>query len=306
MENLLSSLERTMIDSKQNCAKQSNLCCIIIPIYKNEITKHETIALKQCCSILRKYTIIFITHDELDCSAYTSICKHADVSFRYEYFKKKYFNGIVGYNALLLSNIFYKKFDAYKFMLVYQLDAYVFRDELEYWCNQDYDYIGAPWMSFRSIEENPAFGSKYNLTVGNGGFCLRKIDTFVRFNSPNIFLAYYFFEICIFFNSLKEKSKKNIFFMFIRCILFPVKIIIDKIDSLTRDRKNEDVLWAKALQPCSKMPNAYTAMRFSFEAYCDYLYELSDYKLPFGCHGWFEYYRWKLFWKKIIPSDGFI
>jgi hypothetical protein len=44
----------------------------------------------------------------------------------------------------MLSIDFYKRFRDYKFILIYQLDAYVFRDELEYWCEQDYDFIGAP------------------------------------------------------------------------------------------------------------------------------------------------------------------
>lgn len=31
-------------------------------------------------------------------------------------------------------------------MLVYQLDAYAFKDELFFWASLGYDYIGAPWM----------------------------------------------------------------------------------------------------------------------------------------------------------------
>ncbi|MFR6542216.1 MAG: DUF5672 family protein [Butyricimonas virosa] len=26
------------------------------------------------------------------------------------------------------------------------IDAFVFRDELTYWCTLNYDYIGAPWL----------------------------------------------------------------------------------------------------------------------------------------------------------------
>ena len=36
-------------------------------------------------------------------------------------------------------------------MLIYQLDAFVFQDDLAYWCQQNYDYIGAPWLRDRDF-----------------------------------------------------------------------------------------------------------------------------------------------------------
>ena len=35
-------------------------------------------------------------------------------------------------------------------MLIYQLDAYVFKDELLNWANKGYDYIGAPWLPWKN------------------------------------------------------------------------------------------------------------------------------------------------------------
>ncbi len=34
-------------------------------------------------------------------------------------------------------------------MLIYQLDAYVFKGEWLFWANQEYDYIGAPWIPWK-------------------------------------------------------------------------------------------------------------------------------------------------------------
>jgi hypothetical protein len=58
-------------------------------------------------------------------------------------------------------------------MLIYQPDAFVFRDELDYGCSKGYDYIGAPWFIGLDSPKTPF---KF-LGVGNGGFSLRKISS---------------------------------------------------------------------------------------------------------------------------------
>ena len=48
------------------------------------------------------------------------------------------------YSDYVLSSEFYDTFKAYDYMLLYQLDAFVFEDRLmEFW-ELKYDYIGAP------------------------------------------------------------------------------------------------------------------------------------------------------------------
>ena len=88
----------------------------------------------------------------------------------------------------MLSNFFYSAFREYDYMLLYQLDAFVFKNELLYWCNKNYDYIGAPWIAskqtlLKKIELQ--FKSKRKqkraeifFKVGNGGFSLRRIQKF--------------------------------------------------------------------------------------------------------------------------------
>ena len=47
----------------------------------------------------------------------------------------------------MLSPEFYRRFSDTDYILVCQLDAYIFRDELLSWCKKEYDYIGAPWSA---------------------------------------------------------------------------------------------------------------------------------------------------------------
>ena len=54
----------------------------------------------------------------------------------FESFEDEYFKGISGYNRLMMSEVFYRRFIGYEYILIYQLDAYIFKDELKKWCDK--------------------------------------------------------------------------------------------------------------------------------------------------------------------------
>jgi hypothetical protein len=148
-------------------------CIVLIPYYKNELTAFEKFSLEKGLSVLSHHPVRFISPEGL---VIAKEYEHVPV----ERFEKKSFQSLQGYNQLLLSEHFYARFLEYNFHLIYQLDALVFRDELDYWCSLGYDYYGAPWTK-------KTWGGKYfNLfglidrKVGNGGFSLRKTATFHR------------------------------------------------------------------------------------------------------------------------------
>jgi hypothetical protein len=115
---------------------------VIIPFYRNEISANEKIALQQCKRILSNYPIIAVKPHGLTLTAGDGLINFTDtVSF-----EDHYFENIAGYNKLMLSAEFYSRFLDYEYMLIYQMDTFVFKDQLNYWCSQNYDYIGAPWI----------------------------------------------------------------------------------------------------------------------------------------------------------------
>lgn len=61
---------------------------------------------------------------------------------------------------------------------------------------------------------------------------------------------------------------------------------------------NEDVFWALVPQNFSR-PQWSEALKFSFDVYPDYCYELNNYELPMGCHG-VATSRIYNFWRNII------
>ena len=76
---------------------------------------------------------------------------------------------------MLLSN-FYETFLECEYILIYQLDAFVFSDKLKYFCSLGYDYIGAAWPYMWGTTVRKAVENKnIILHSGNGGLCLRKV-----------------------------------------------------------------------------------------------------------------------------------
>ena len=133
-----------------------NKAVVLIPIYKTNLNNNENRSLEQCFRILSpKHKIIFFASENLQTSFYEEFCLKNNITFEVERFEDKYFEDVRGYNALMKNENFYKRFLNYDYMLIYQLDAYVFKDELLYWCDKGYDYIGAPWFEgFAGADEN--------------------------------------------------------------------------------------------------------------------------------------------------------
>jgi len=245
-------------------------CAIVIPVYKKEINYFEKASLKQCIKVFKDYPIILIAPRSLDTGNYTRM-----FPFKIERFEDDSFVSVRSYSRLLLLADFYSRFKSYSYILMYQPDAYVFRNELEYWCSQDYDYIGA------SVPERPLTDLyKYNLLdankkgsvfFGNGGFSLRKVDTFI--------------------DVLSQEDAE--------------------IDTMLDLNINEDLINCLLLNKWGKnLPDKESAMRFSIDTYPAQTFKASNNKLPFGCHGWYrndsEYYDAYFWLPKIFPVRGYL
>ena len=279
---------------------ETSKCCIVIPIYKNDLTEYEIISLKQCCKILVNYPVLFITHRDLDCSVYENICKNTGIVYKYEIFNKKYFKDISWYNVLLLSKYFYQRFIDFDYILIYQLDAFVFKNELDYWLKKGYDYIGAPWMGLNKIK--PQFIGPP--TVGNGGFSLRRIKKFSTSTNLRTNMLKIINIIQSLYNIILENSKRNKFYYFPKLFLNPVlKILKFIFCNYDKNAINEDEVWAGILYNNGYIPSAEEAIKFSFENYPEYLYEINNRELPFGCHDWFKYYNYQ-FYKNFISEEN--
>ncbi|MDR0769385.1 MAG: hypothetical protein LBE71_05735 [Dysgonamonadaceae bacterium] len=240
---------------------------VIIPVYKNNLNNDEALSLQQCCKILSRYPIVIVKPESLDISA---IIREYP-SLGTENFDDHFFRNIEGYNELMVSPLFYERFLDCEYILIYQLDAYVFRDELEDWCCKSYDYIGAPWIRrekslqncwlFRKLYRGPKAIRLYDdclYNAGNGGFSLRRTHLFYE--------------------------------------------IVCTAENVT-DPVPEDIFWSRIMRNDKhRVPDYKEALLFSFDRYPAECFQITG-KIPFGCHAWNRKKMYR-FWKNIIKRKS--
>lgn len=124
---------------------EQRLVTVVIPIYTLKLSDVDWLALRQCFKVLGHYDIAIIKPKSLDLSPFPDLIG-GNPQYRVEAFDDSYFAGREGYNRLMLSTDLYRRFLDSRYIFIHQSDVYVFRDELEQWCQRGYDYIGAPWL----------------------------------------------------------------------------------------------------------------------------------------------------------------
>jgi len=225
---------------------------ILVPVYKPELDTLERFSLDHSVRVLCKQEIAFIGPRDLDRRYYAAQFPNIP----YIDFENTCFSSVENYNRLLLSLGFYQRFMDYEFALILQTDAIVLRDELDFWCVQPFDYIGAPWPDGYELFVNLGlfegnYGKRVKVEVGNGGLSFRRVRK------------------CI---SLLEE--------------FDVAISV-----FTRTGSSEDLFFSVmgALSSNFIIPNEITASRFSLELKPSYYFKVNGGKLPMGGHAWWKH-----------------
>jgi hypothetical protein len=267
---------------------------VVVPLYRSALDETESIALAQCCAVLRLHDLVFVAPEGLDVAPALRIARDSGAIARVERFSPAWFRSTATYNALLLARSFYERFASYDYILVHQLDAFVFSDELDRFCALGYDYVGAPWSHDESRGR----------IVGNGGFSLRKVSAAVRvLDLP------------------ESRVPQGIALAWRRHGLLrrPIAEWLQRTHRLDRIMQsqeflslaathlmhvNEDGFWG---QNCDKLPFFTTApyrdaLAFSFETEPEIALQRNGGALPFGCHGWPHYAP--EFWRPRIGAFG--
>ena len=219
---------------------------VVIPVYKEELDEFEKISLAQVKKILGNYPLIFVAPEGKNFS-YAAGSQTV-------YFPQKFFVSVNSYNQLMKSPSFYEKFLSYEYILIYQLDAFVFSDMMNYFCSLGYDFIGASWI-YHNSRKIVKDGKIYHPRVGNGGFSLRKVSAFhnLLINHKN-------------FDEDLQKSYEDEFYaedVFFACcgILFDEEFHVAPLK---------------------------ISYQFAFEHLPKHHMNKNGGKLPFGCHSWYK------------------
>ena len=235
---------------------------IVVPVYKSTLDWNEKISWDRCNDVFKEYDIIIVHPEGLDISAYLPPPNKIVPLPAY------HFKNVHTYSHLMCLPLFYKLFLDHKFILIYQLDTFVFENKIEEWCSLGYDYVGAPWIKaawIDKIKKRISFIDKIIYPVGNGGLSLRKVT---KFYYGSIFL-------------------------------YPIVLIWKK-------KWHEDFFWTTVgarLIPFFKIPNVTQALEFAFEENPEKCFIMNGCKLPFGCHAWEKFNP--SFWKPHINKYGY-
>ncbi len=184
--------------------------------------------------------------------------------WKYKSFNENYFKSTKTYNNLLLSKGFYLSFLSFTHILIFQDDAWIFKNEIIFWAKQNYSYIGAP------ASTSDVFGEQ------NGGVSLRNVKDHFR-------------VLCSFKSIVKHSKFDN--------------YNINKFDLFKKFKKyllnryffapyvyktNEDIFWSSNVPKTFdffKIPTNRKAALFSLELNSKFWFQKTK-TVPFACHGW--------------------
>lgn len=93
---------------------------VVIPVYKETLNEFEKISLTQVQKVLGHYQYIFVAPQGKNIPYVTQGSK-------VYFFPPQFFQNTKTYNYLMMSPNFYKAFLDYEYILIYQLDAFVFQ-----------------------------------------------------------------------------------------------------------------------------------------------------------------------------------
>jgi hypothetical protein len=282
---------------------------ILIPIYKTFPTKLEEISIRQTLRVFRNAEIYFICPNSLSCSEYSMILNEEGIKPNFSRFDDSYFSSISSYNGLLLSKSFYQRFISYEYLLIIQTDAFVFRDELEKWVQYGYDYVGAPWFEGLTTPS-----SQRMIGVGNGGFSLRKVKSFIdildswRFSIQPL---YSLLDLCRQYMELENSQAHKLSikkqFTYILKSLIRSSGYNNNLEFYKSNFSINEDLFISNFFPCIfpdfRIPDPDLAKFFAFEINPAYLFHSCNQQLPFGCHGWYKYEP--DFWWPIVSRLGY-
>ena len=249
-----------------------NNCAVVIPIHERITRKVDRGLLARSAAVFSKRDICFVAPSRLRPYAENLQKEHCLTST--ECFDDSYFKSIKQYSRLLTSKQFYQSFSQYSHICICQLDVLSIRDDLDFWMDQPWDFIGAPMF-----EGYGKTNSRVFLPTLNGGFSLRKVDSALRVLSEVRFryskLAdLYSMESDILLKSVRVLRDGLLFNYNLPCL---------------RQMMPEDLFWTYITPRNHKwfrIPCADTARLFAFDKHPKWLYELNGKRLPQAIHAW--------------------
>lgn len=264
---------------------------VVIPVGRAEVGPDEETSYRHLERHLGAYDRFLVAPQHLDVRR---------PGYGVRHFPDHYFGSTEAYSKFMLSRDLYRAFADYEYMLVYHQDALVFSDQLLAWCDKGYDYIGPPWMP-------SVFTPVHRPTVGNGGFSLRKVASFLRVLESRAIRRTHWVDPDTYWARVSADWSPAQ-----RLLRRPQKYLkhLYAFNNVARTLErgfeagnpvSEDVFWshdAARFYPAFTVAPVEDALRFGFEGEPRQCYEAIGRVLPFGCHAWYKVDR--AFWEPFL------
>jgi hypothetical protein len=272
------------------------LVAVVVPVVRIPLSPDEEVSLRHLRHHLGQFDRYTIGLQELP----GELSDFAPIRFPTDYFTNRF-----GYNRLLLSEKFYRAFEGYEYILIYQLDCLVFANNLEAWCRKGWDYVGAPWLADTA---DPTKGFSF---VGNGGLSLRRVSRAVEVLTSRKLMEdpkERGLQTGPRSQVIRDRLESS---PLLKRLLIAGKTFLHRLgyhnnvrwvvrDTVRTDR-HEDQFWAHDARKFVsefQVPSPLEALEFSFELAPRYCFEMNFRRLPFGCHAWCRYDR--EFWEPFL------
>lgn len=259
-------------------------CVIVVPTHKSKCSDSELKSLKNTLKVFNERRVFILLPHDVSGEYYQELQQTYENLFILN-LRKGWLGSFDNYNSMMLNEDFYNLFKDYKFMLICHLDAWVFRDELNYWMSQKYDCIGAPLFLPEDTSVHDV--SKLAAPIGvNGGLCLRNIESICSIlDGEKIKLKYTLFFNWLFF--LLSHKQYGLLKIYVTCCLSVFRY--GWVSFQKKFAVNEDVLISiifPMIYRGFKVAPPRVASKFSLEVNAtEIINTRSDLKLPFGIHG---------------------
>lgn len=256
---------------------------VVVPVHRQLPKPDEQFSLHRCGQVLGHHPIRIVHPDGLNLEHYTDLLPTAKPLP----VPAAWMASIRAYNRMMINPAFYRKLDQFTHALIHEPDALVISDQIFYWCEQPFDYIGAPWFEgFDAATPGaPIIG------VGNSGFSL------INIRAIRLFLG----------SNQRWVSRTTIAKEFLKKILlrpssYSLNFLMEALGSsgllggahrLVSDNCDAFISLHASLSSSSlfRIADPVSALQFSWEVNPARCSELCDNRAPFGIHAWARYDR---------------
>jgi hypothetical protein len=256
---------------------------VVVPVHRAQPTPDEQFSLLRCGRVLGAHPIHIVHPEGLNLDAYRNLLPTSTPLA----VPSAWMSSIRAYNRMMINPAFYRRLHGFSHVLIHEPDALVISDQLLYWCDQPFDYIGAPWFEgfHAATLDAPIIG------VGNSGFSLINIAAICFFLASN---RRWISRLSI----AKELSRR----LLRRPARYSVRFLVQALGSsgsfggahrlvdehcdtfLSLHAPGSSLGLFRIAEPAS-------ALQFSWEVNPVRCSELCGHRPPFGIHAWTRYDR---------------